>query len=138
MKGLKSQFLLVLAIVITMMSSISAFANDGIVPRWSYLWMISADLDVDDYNSATVSVEASRDPTDTDSLKVTTKLQQFNGGWKTYKSWTDNIDDSFAMIEKYTAIPKGYSYRIQVTVSTYKNGKFLESATENFEYGFYQ
>lgn len=121
-----------------MMSSISAFANDGIVPRWSYLWMISADLDVDDYNSATVSVEASSDPTDTDSLKVTTKLQQFNGGWKTYKSWTDNIDDSFAMIEKYTAIPKGYSYRIQVTVSTYKNGKFLESATENFEYGFYQ
>ena len=138
MKGLKSQFLLVLAIEITMMSSISAFANDGIVPRWSYLWMISADLDVDDYNSATVSVEASSDPTDTDSLKVTTKLQQFNGGWKTYKSWTDNIDDSFAMIEKYTAIPKGYSYRIQVTVSTYKNGKFLESATENFEYGFYQ
>lgn len=138
MKGLKSQFLLVLAIVITMMSSISAFANDGIVPRWSYLWMISADLDVDDYNSATVSVEASSDPTDTDSLKVTTKLQQFNGGWKTYKSWTDNIDDSFAMIEKYTAIPKGYSYRIQVTVSTYKNGKFLESATENFDYGFYQ
>ena len=138
MKHLKSQFLLVLAIVITIFSSITAFAYDGIAPRWSYLWMISADLEVTDYNAATVSAEASSDPSDTDALKMVIKLQQFNGGWKTYKSWTETVDDSAAMIEKYTAIPKGYSYRIQVTVRTYKNWKFLESATENFEYGFYQ
>ena len=83
-------------LVITIFSSVTAFANDGIAPRWSYLWMISADMQVTDYNAATISVEASSDSTDTDSLKVVTKLQQFNGGWKTYKSWTDNIDDNFA------------------------------------------
>lgn len=140
MKHLKSQISLCMVIVIVILSSITAFAkdNNGIAPHWSYLWMISADMDVTDYNAATVYVEASSDSSDTDSLKVITRLQRFDGGWKTYKSWTDNVDDNFATLEKYTAIPKGYSYRIQVTVSTYKNGKFLESATENFDYGFYQ
>ncbi len=138
MKRLKSQILLMMAIVMVILSSISAFANDGIAPHWSYLWMISADMNVTSYNAATVHVEASADPTEADELKVTIKLQQFDGDWKNYKTWTEDVKDDFATIKKQTAIPKGYSYQIEVTVKAYKNGKFLESATEVFDYGFYQ
>lgn len=139
MKHFKSRFLLVLAVMIAMLSSITAFAKDngGIAPHWSYLMMISGNLEVDDYNSARVSVAATSDPSDTDSLKIVTRLQQYDGGWKNYETWTDNVSDPDALLEYYTAIPKGYSYRVRVTVSTYKNGKLLESATENFNYGYY-
>lgn len=138
MKYLKSQFLLALAILVTVFVSLTAFANDGISPHWSYLSMISADMEVNSYNSATVSVEADSVASDVDELRITVNLQQFNGGWKNYETWTKTVKDSAAMFKKYTAIPKGYSYQIEVTVKAYKNGKFLESATEVFDYGFYQ
>lgn len=138
MKHLKSWFLLILAMIIMILSSITAFARNGIVPRWDYLMMMSADMDVTSYNAATVHAEVSSDSRDVDELKVTITIQQFDGGWKDYKTWTVNVDDNFATIKKQTAIPKGYSYQIELTAKAYKNGKFLESATEIFDYGFYQ
>ncbi len=138
MKHLKSRFLLVLAMIITILSSVTAFAGNGIVPRWDYLMMITGHMDVTSYNSATVSVAVDSDAIDVDELRVTVNLQQFNGGWKNYKTWTETIKDSAAMFDKKAAIPKGYSYQIEVTAKAYKNGKFLESATEVFDYGFYQ
>lgn len=138
MKRLKTQILLMLAIVITILFSVTAFAGNGISPHWDYLMMISADMEVTSYNSATVSVDVDSDSRDVDELRVTVKLQQFDGGWKNYKTWTETVKDSLAMFDKKTAIPKGYSYQIEVTAKAYKNGKFLESATEVFDYGFYQ
>lgn len=138
MKHLKSQLLLTLAILVTVISSITAFANDGIAPHWDYLVMISADMEVNSYNSATVSVDVDSDGDDVDELRITVNLQQFNGGWHNYKTWTKTVKDSYAMFDKKAAIPKGYSYQVEVTAKAYKNGKFLESATETFSYGFYQ
>lgn len=138
MKHLKSQFLLILAIIVTIFSSITAFANGGIAPHWDYLVMISADMEVTSYNSAKVSVDVDSDATDVDELRITVNLQQFNGGWHNYKTWTETVKDSYAMFDKKTAIPKGYSYQVEVTAKAYKNGKFLESATETFDYGYYQ
>lgn len=138
MKHLKFRGLLMLAMMITILSSITAFAGNGIAPHWDYLMMMSADMQVTSYNSATVSVEVDSDDRDVDELRITVNLQQFNGGWKNYETWTKTVKDSAAMFKKYTAIPKGYSYQIEVTVKAYKNGKFLESATEVFDYGFYQ
>lgn len=138
MKRLKSKILLILAILVTVFSSIAAFADDGIAPHWDYIVMMSADMEVNNYNSATVSVEADSDGTDVDEMRITVNLQQFNGGWHNYKTWNKTVKSSAAMFKKYTAIPKGYSYQIEVTVKAYKNGKFLESATETFSYGFYQ
>lgn len=127
-----------LAMVITILSSVTAFAGNGIAPHWDYLMMMTADMDVTSYNAATVYAEVDSDSRDVDTLKVTVKLQQFDGGWNNYKTWTETINNNFASVEKKTAIPKGYSYQIEVTAKAYKNGKFLESATEVFDYGFYQ
>lgn len=91
MKRLKSQILLILAILVTVFSSIVAWANDEITPRWDYLVMISADMEVTSYNSATVSVDVDSDSRDVDELRVTVKLQQFDGGWKDYKTWTETV-----------------------------------------------
>lgn len=138
MKHLRFRGLLILAILVTILSSVTAFAGNGIVPHWDYLVMISADMEVNNYNSATVSVDVYSDSNDVDELRITVKLQQFDGGWSNYKTWTETIKDSSAMFDKKAAIPKGYSYQIEVTAKAYKNGKFLESATEVFDYGFYQ
>ena len=138
MKHLRFRGLLILAILVTILSSVTAFAGNGIVPHWDYLVMISADMEVNNYNSATVSVDVYSDSNDVDELRITVKLQQFDGGWSNYKTWTETIKDSSAMFDKKAAIPKGYSYQIVVTAKAYKNGKFLESATEVFDYGFYQ
>ena len=138
MKHLKSKILLMMAMVITILFSITAFAENGIMPRWDYLIMLSADMDVTSYNAATVYAEVDSDSRDVDTLKVTVNLQQFDGGWRNYKTWTETINNNFASIEKNAAITKGYSYQIEVTAKAYKNGKFLESATETFDYGFYQ
>lgn len=138
MKHLKFQILLALAILVTVFSSIAAFADDGIAPHWDYLVMISAGMEVNSYNSATVSVDADSDGTEVDEMRITVHLQQFDGGWHNYKTWNKTVNSSAAMFTKKAAIPKGYSYQIEVTVKAYKNGKFLESATETFDYGYYQ
>ena len=80
MKYLKSQVLFMMAIVITILLSITAFADGGIAPRWDYLVMISAGMEVNSYNSATISVDADSDGEDVDEMRITVNLQQFNGG----------------------------------------------------------
>ena len=86
MKHLKSKILLMMAMVITILFSITAFAENGIMPRWYYLIMLSADMDVTSYNAATVYAEVDSDSRDVDTLKVTVNLQQFDGGWRNYKN----------------------------------------------------
>lgn len=137
MKYLKSRVLLLMVMVIGILSSITAFAGNGIAPHWSYMMMISADMEVNDYNYAVIDVMASCDPDDADSMKVTLKLQQYDGGWKTIKTWTETINDTSGGFLKDYAIYKGYSYRNQVTVRAYKGSKLLETVTENFDYGYY-
>lgn len=137
MKHLKSRVLLFLVMVIGILSSITAFAENGIAPHWSYIMMVSADMEVNDYNYAEIEVMASCDPDDADSMKVTLKLQQYDGGWKTIQTWTENINGTTALFTKSTGIPKGYSYRNQVTAKAYKGSKLLETVTENFNYGYY-
>lgn len=137
MKRLKSRILLLMVMVIGILSSVTAFADNGIVPHWSYMMMISADMDVNDYNYAVIDVMASCDPDDADSMKITLKLQKYDGGWKTTDTWTETINDTSGGFTKSTGIPKGYSYRNQVTVKAYKGSKLLETVTENFDYGYY-
>lgn len=137
MKRFKSKILLLMVMVIGILSSVVAFAEDGIAPHWSYMWMVSADMEVNDYNYAEIDVMASCDPDDADSMKVTLKLQQYDNGWKTIKTWTETINDTSGGFTKSAGIPKGYSYRNQVTVKAYKGSKLLETVTENFSYGYY-
>lgn len=137
MKRFKTRILLLMVMVIGILSSVAAFAEDGIAPHWSYMWMVSAYMDVNDYNYAEIDVSCSCDPDDADSMKVTLKLQQYNGGWKTIETWNETINNTSGGFLKSTGIPKGYSYRNQVTVKAYKGSKLLETVTENFDYGYY-
>lgn len=117
----------------------TAYASALVVPspRWSYITMISADMEVDDWNAAQISVICNSDIFDTNRLKVKCELQQLNGSWKTIKTWTEENDDSTISFDKEWAIAKNYSYRLRVTVSAYKDSKLLETVTENFDYGYY-
>lgn len=137
MKRFQTRLLLVLAMVMVILSTITAFADNGIAPHWSYMMMITAGMEVNDYNYAEIDVTCSCDPDDADSMKVTLKLQQYDGGWKTIKTWTETVNNTTAWFTKSAGIPKGYSYRNQVTAKAYKGSKLLETVTENFDYGYY-
>lgn len=61
--------------------------------------------------------------------KVIVELQQYNGGWKTIKTWTKTGGVAAVINENYT-INTGYSYCIKVTHKAYNSaGVEVESIT---------
>ncbi len=134
MKYIKKITAVVLAMVIMLVTSVNAYAA---TPRWSYLTTIAADLDFDDYNGVDITVMCDSDVTETDKIKAVCELQQYNGSWKTIKSWTETRDDVCVMFTKYYAVAKNYSYRLKITASTYKNSVLLETVTGYYEETFY-
>ena len=70
-------------------------------------------------------------------MVVKCELQQYDGGWKTIKSWEESEDDYVISFEKNYGVYKNYSYQIKLTAKAYKDGSLLESATEYFPYGYY-
>lgn len=140
MKHLKKRFLAALFVMTLVVSSITAYAStvQTPTPRWSYVTMITAGMDVDDYNAASISVTVNCDAYDINKVKAKCELQQLDGSWKTIKSWTETNDDNYIMYSKEYAVAKKYSYRLKVTAYAYMDSKLLETVTEYFDYGYYQ
>jgi len=46
---------------------------------------------------------------------VKVELQQYNGGWRTIKTWTSPISSSYASVYSDWYVNSGYQYRLQVT-----------------------
>lgn len=107
-------------------------------PRWSYLTMIRGSMKVDDKNIAKISVACNSDVFDTNKIVAKCELQQLDGSWKTIKTWKEENNSTCLLYDKEWAIAKNYSYRLKVTAYTYKDSVLLESATEYFDYGYYQ
>lgn len=107
-------------------------------PRWSYLTMIRGSMKVDDKNIAKILVACNSDAFDTNKIEAKCELQQLDGSWKTIKTWREENNSNSLMYDKEWAIAKNYSYRLKVTAYTYKDSILLESATEYFDYGYYQ
>lgn len=140
MKHLKKRFLATLFVMTLVVSSITAYAStiQTPTPRWSYVTMMTAGMDVDDYNAASISVTVNCDAYDTNKVKAKCELQQLDGSWKTIKSWSETNDDHMISYSKEYAVAKKYSYRLKVTAYAYMDSKLLETVTEYFDYGYYQ
>lgn len=145
MKRLSKKILMPLCAMTLAASSIAAYAPVAYAstvsvpsPRWSYLTMIRGSMKVDDKNIAKISVACNSDAFDTDKIEAKCELQQLDGSWKTIKTWREENNGTGLLYHKEWAIAKNYSYRLKVTAYTYKDSVLLESATEYFDYGYYQ
>lgn len=124
------------ALTFILLFAFTANAEPRIDPRWSYLTSISAYIDISD-NIASIEISADSDPNDVDKIKATCSLQRLDGSWKTIKTWTETDNSASILYDKTYAVYTGYSYRLKITVSVYNNNKLLESATEYYDYGYY-
>ena len=145
MRRLKKNILMPLCAMTLAVSSIAthapiAYASAVSVPspRWSYLNMIRVSMKVDDKNITKISVACSSHAFNTDKIAAKCELQQLDGSWKTIKTWKEENNGTDLLYHKEWAIAKNYSYRLKVTAYTYKDSVLLESATEYFDYGYYQ
>lgn len=134
MKCAKKVILVVATIMILAASVLTAYA----APRWSYLTMISADMDFDDNNIVTVSVDCDSDPRDINKITAKCELQKYDGSWTTIKTWTETNNDSLISYTKTYAVAKNYSYRLKVTVSAYYNSTLKEKVTGEYDETFYR
>ncbi len=128
MKYARKTFLVILAMAIMMVVSVSAHA----AARWSYLTTIAADLGFDSNGYAFVSVMCDADANDVDKISVKCELQQYDGGWNTIKTWTETKNSSAIMFDKEYAVAKGYSYRLKITASVYSDPILLEKVTGEY------
>ena len=134
MKRLKRKFVVLLAVVMCIAATLSAYAN---VPRWSYLGMMTADMEK--YHSGWAKISVTCDA-DFEVNKITAKceLQQLDGSWKTIKTWRETEQDHAIRFAKDYAIYKNYSYRLKVTAYMYVDSKLVKTVTETFDQGYYQ
>lgn len=102
--------------------------EESIMPIFTYINLINTSVDISKSGIATVmgSVKAIK----TEKVSTTVRLQQFkNNKWQTLYTWSDE-DKYSCTVERSRAVPKGYSYRTQVTGKVYDaKGKVIEEVT---------
>lgn len=133
---LKYPLLISVFVITLLISSLCAFAFPA-TPYWSHFSGITADMEVNDYNWATIDVMCDSDAATVDSLTVTLELQQLDGDWETIETWVESENDSTISFVEEAVIPKNYSYRLKVTAEAYSGSTLLEEVTEYFRYGYY-
>lgn len=134
MKYAKRVILVMAAMTVLAMSVVPAYA----AARWSYLTTIAAGIDFDDNGIVTVSVMCDADSRDVNKITAKCELQQYDGSWKTIRTWTETNNDSIIRYSKTYAVAKNYSYRLRVTASAYQNSTLKERVTGEYDETFYR
>lgn len=134
MKYVKKVVLVVLTTMVLMASAVTVYA----AVQWSYLTTIAAGLEFEDNNIVHVSVTCDSDPRDVNKMTVKCELQQYDGGWKTIKTWTETKNDSVIRFYKDYAVAKNYSYQLKITASVYDGSTLLEEISDEYAEQFYR
>lgn len=134
MRYAKKTLLLILALMLIFVSAFYAYAT----PRWSYITTIAANMDFDEDGSVFITVTCDSDFDETNKITAKCELQQYDGSWKTIKTWTETNNDSVISYTKEYAVAKNYSYRLKITVSAYMNSTLMEKVTGEYAETFYR
>lgn len=135
-KKAKSAVSIVIVLTLLVVSASAAV----IQPRWTYIASIVCSLDISDSGYATLYGGGSAPSPDVNKVKVIVKLQQFkNSKWETLNTWTATASGWSARTSTKTwPVAHGYSYRLYVTLEAYNGNTLLESASQPYNYGFFQ
>ena len=85
MKREKKVLFVILVMIVLTVWTVPAFA----ALRWDYLMTMGGNLDFEDNNVVYVDVMSDADVNDVDKMTLKCELQQYKGGWKTIKTWTE-------------------------------------------------
>ena len=128
MKKIVSLALVTVLLFMMVVPASAANADNTVQPRWTYLNIIDAGLDINWLGIATCegNVLAYGNTT----VKVVVRLQQqTDSGWSTLKTWSDT-DTGSAYASGIYAVHSGYTYRVSVIAYAYDaNGNLLETGS---------
>ena len=131
---MKRVLCLILSVVLllTITTPVLAAENENVVtPRYTHIAMIYSNLSINSATGLTACQADGYAPT-ASSVKLTCKLQQYNGSsWTTVKTWTATGTD-IATLSKNYAVYSGYTYRLSASFSVYNaSGVLVESGICN-------
>lgn len=96
--------------------------NDIAVPYMLYIDSTSAALDISSGGTAQIETKLFGTASVT-KVSITAKLQQYkNGDWTTIKTFTKSKDSTSVTLSDTYPVTKGYTYRVQSTVTAYCGG----------------
>ena len=96
MKREKKVLFVILVMIVLTVWTVPAFA----ALRWDYLMTMGGNLDFEDNNVVYVDVMSDADVNDVDKMTLKCELQQYKGGWKTIKTWTETRNSPEIMYSK--------------------------------------
>ena len=111
-----------------------------IQPRWTYIASSVSSLDISDSGYATLYGGGSAPSPNVNKVKAIVELQQFkNSKWETLNTWTATASGWSARTSTKTwPVAHGYSYRLYVTLEAYNGSTLLESASQEYNYGYFK
>lgn len=128
--------LLVFCIGIPQMA-FAAAEDDVIQPRWTYLSVVSGNIDISTDGVATVTASVRAVGT-VEKVSVVASLQQKKSGtWSEIKSWTDTKDSYSINMRKTWPVLPGYDYRVVITGKAMQGLRTLEQANRVVDYGYF-
>ena len=119
-------FAVIIACVIPAMGAV---IEQPVSPKYTYIAKLSAALSINK-NTGVASCGGSCSAPGGASIKLTCRLQRYNGSsWTTVNTWSTTATQATA-INKYSAVASGYTYRVRITCSVYNSsGTLVESGT---------
>ena len=87
--------------------------------RWSYTGSTSEGLSIKSGGTATMTSTVDGIPGTTTKIIIYFYLQQYDDGWKNYKTYRDEVSSWYAVKEHSYSVPKGYKYRLRCTYYIY-------------------
>jgi len=132
---MKKTISIFLAMFLAILMTVPAFAADSggytaesvMSPKFTYIWSISAGLDISSAGKALCagSVDAS---SNSYTAELTVSLQKnTSSGWTTIKSWNGSGSGQGLIVENYYYVSKG-TYRVCSTAKIYNSaGTLLET-----------
>lgn len=122
---------LILSLTLLMLAATPVLAVENentVTPRYTYIGRIYSGLTINSLGLSACNANGLA-PTAA-SVKLTCKLQRYNGSsWTTVKTWTATGTD-YASVSKNYAVYSGYTYRLSASFSVYNaSGVLVESGT---------
>lgn len=92
----------------------------AIAPRMDYIAQAKGSLYIDSSGNATISSSVYGYQGTTTRVTICARLQQYkNSNWITLKTYTAESNSHRASLNEIYTISKGYSYRVQATITAY-------------------
>ncbi len=132
MKRMTAFALAILIIVNLLTTPTLALGNTEIQPRFTYIFMVGAKLEVDDHTGI-ATCTGSLETYSSHKLRIICRLQRKEAGiWTTVTSWTKQVDNKLLVsLTETCSINPEEEYRVSVFAYVLNGNTVIESTSKN-------